>query len=205
MLAPLGCRQQGRSRTWLDDHGWWVTIVEFQPSRWSKGTGLNVGVCWLWYEKDCLSYSYSTDNLGPLVESFQDFDGTERFEAIAVSLAEVAKLEVLELRLRLRSVADASAAIEERLATLSPIWADYDAGVAAGLIGNVERAAEHFGNVEQAMHDVGWVHELKDRTAELLCLLADREQFQRQIEAVVGRTRDRLKLPKLSGPAWGFE
>jgi hypothetical protein len=96
-----------------------------------------------------------------------EFDGTQRFEAVAASLAESAKLEVLELRRRLRSVADAAAAIEERLGTLSPIWRDYDAGVAAGLIGNVDRAADHFRKVETAMHDVGWVHELKHRTAEL--------------------------------------
>lgn len=37
-LRPLGLVQKGRSRTWLDDHGWFVTGVEFQPSGWSKGT-----------------------------------------------------------------------------------------------------------------------------------------------------------------------
>ncbi|MBO0772648.1 MAG: hypothetical protein J2P35_14415 [Actinobacteria bacterium] len=34
VLAPLGVRRRGRSRTWLDDHGWWLGIVEFQPSSW---------------------------------------------------------------------------------------------------------------------------------------------------------------------------
>lgn len=32
VLAPLGVRRRSRSRTWLDDHGWWLGIVEFQPS-----------------------------------------------------------------------------------------------------------------------------------------------------------------------------
>ena len=28
MLGPLGLRQKGRSRVWLDDHGWWLIAVE---------------------------------------------------------------------------------------------------------------------------------------------------------------------------------
>lgn len=55
-LRPLGCVQKGRSRVWLDDQGWWVGMVEFQPSSWSKGSYLNVGACFLWNEKDFLSF-----------------------------------------------------------------------------------------------------------------------------------------------------
>jgi hypothetical protein len=36
VLAPLGCVRKGRSRIWLDDHGWWIGVIEFQPGRWSK-------------------------------------------------------------------------------------------------------------------------------------------------------------------------
>lgn len=31
-LAPIGCRRIGRSRTWISDHGYWLIVVEFQPS-----------------------------------------------------------------------------------------------------------------------------------------------------------------------------
>jgi hypothetical protein len=48
-LQPMWLRQKGRSRTWLDDHGWWLTVVEFQPSGFDHGTYLNVGVNWLWW------------------------------------------------------------------------------------------------------------------------------------------------------------
>src|SRR5256885_11111558 len=43
ILRPLGLFQKGRSRVWLDDQGWWLGVVEFQPSDWSKGSYLNVG------------------------------------------------------------------------------------------------------------------------------------------------------------------
>ena len=49
VLRPLGLFQKGRSRTWLDDRGWWLGVVEFQPSSFSKGSYLNVGAMWLWH------------------------------------------------------------------------------------------------------------------------------------------------------------
>src|SRR5438105_812660 len=47
-LAPLGCRRKGQSRLWYSDQRFWIISVEFQPSAWSKGSYLNVGVSWLW-------------------------------------------------------------------------------------------------------------------------------------------------------------
>ncbi len=58
MLAPLGLEQKGHSRLWLDDQGWWVILVELQPSGFSKGTYLNVGVNWLWYKMNYFSFDY---------------------------------------------------------------------------------------------------------------------------------------------------
>ena len=57
-LRPLGLVQEGRSRTWLDDRAWWLGIVEFQPSDWTRGSYLNVGVSWLWNVKDWQSFDY---------------------------------------------------------------------------------------------------------------------------------------------------
>lgn len=48
VLKPMGLVRKGRSRTWLDDHGWWLIVVEFQPSGFSKASYLNVGICWQW-------------------------------------------------------------------------------------------------------------------------------------------------------------
>jgi hypothetical protein len=55
-LRRLGVVQKGRSRTWLDDNGWFVTVVEFQPSGFGKGSYLNVGAHFLWSWNDFLSF-----------------------------------------------------------------------------------------------------------------------------------------------------
>ncbi|WP_081839826.1 DUF4304 domain-containing protein [Mesorhizobium sp. M1143] len=48
VLKPAGFRRKGQSRIWIADRGFWLSVVEFQPSSWSKGTYLNVAVHWLW-------------------------------------------------------------------------------------------------------------------------------------------------------------
>ena len=80
--------QKGRSRTWLDDQGWWVGVVEFQPSAWDRGSYLNVGACWLWEEKDYLSF-----DVGGRVAGFQRFTETAEFASAAQTLAEQAAAE----------------------------------------------------------------------------------------------------------------
>jgi hypothetical protein len=48
LLIPLGLHQLGRSRTWIDDHVWWATVVEFGASGFGRGSYLKVGVTLLW-------------------------------------------------------------------------------------------------------------------------------------------------------------
>ena len=52
ILSPHGIFQKGQSRTWLDDNGWFITVIEYQPSHWATGTYLNVGMDILWEEHD---------------------------------------------------------------------------------------------------------------------------------------------------------
>lgn len=49
-LRPLGLFQVGRSRVWIEDNGWYLTLVEFQSSGFSKGSHLNVALHFLWGE-----------------------------------------------------------------------------------------------------------------------------------------------------------
>lgn len=59
-LSLEGLFRIGQSRIWLDDNGYYVILVEFQPSGYEKGTYLNVGICFLWEynENGFLNYNY---------------------------------------------------------------------------------------------------------------------------------------------------
>src|ERR1044071_1261780 len=78
-LSPLGLKRSGKSRLWYDDHGWWCIIVEFQPSSSSKGTYLNVGVCWLLFEK-----AHWTFDVGHREHGFSQARGDQQF-SVALS------------------------------------------------------------------------------------------------------------------------
>jgi len=47
-LKPLGVRQQGRSRVWWDDNGWWLGVVYFKPSGYARESNLELHIRWLW-------------------------------------------------------------------------------------------------------------------------------------------------------------
>jgi hypothetical protein len=77
-LSPLGVARRGRSRLWIDDHGWWLINVEFQPSGWAKGCYLNVGHQHLWVERDNLSCEDMERPLGGTAHIPYEEDG-EKF------------------------------------------------------------------------------------------------------------------------------
>lgn len=48
ILKPEGLFRVGSSRTWLEDNGYFFTIVNFEPSGYMKGAYLSVGIDFLW-------------------------------------------------------------------------------------------------------------------------------------------------------------
>lgn len=62
ILAEQGLFRKGNSRTWLEDNDYYLTIVEFQPSGYLKGSFLNVGINFLWEStsnlNNLLSYNF---------------------------------------------------------------------------------------------------------------------------------------------------
>lgn len=124
-LRPLGLRQRCRSRTWLDEHGWWLVDVEFQPSSWSMGSYLNVGAMWLWCERDYFSFDD-----GHRVEGFTAFEDEAQFSPVAESLARRAAEEVKRYRSRYPSV---HAAAHHLAARSQGFRSNFHAAVACGL------------------------------------------------------------------------
>jgi hypothetical protein len=94
VLVPFGVFQKGQSRTWIDDNGWFLTIIEFRPSDWGKGAHLHVGLHYLWNNSGSLTIDYSgTDS------SRADYTGSdEKFFTDMIELAAFAKEKVLYYR-----------------------------------------------------------------------------------------------------------
>jgi hypothetical protein len=195
VLRPIGCFQKGRSRVWLDDHGWWVGVIEFQPSSWSKGSYLNVGACWLWTPKNFLSF-----DAGYRVDGFEEYKGDAQFENAASELADRAKTEVLALRERFPSfLAVAKWIVANGLRPID-IWPHFHFGIACGLDGDVETAQAALQTiVSMQERDVDWVRELKGWAENLLLLIEDQAAFRAAVEANIAKARMLLKLPQWPG------
>jgi hypothetical protein len=176
VLRPLGCVQKGRSRVWLDDHGWWIGLIEFQPSAWSKGSYLNVGACWLWCEKDFLSFDD-----GYRVGGFVELECMDQFAADMERLAMQAGAELQQLRLRYASLDSTAQYLHEKV---DPgIWDHYHAAIACGLTGRIHDSRAHFSEVANCSEEnSAWVQELQRTSQGLENSVLDRESFRAAVE-----------------------
>lgn len=193
-LRPIGCIQKGKSRTWLDDHHWWVTVVEFQPSGWSKGTYLNVGACWLWYAKGFLSFDD-----GYRVDSFTSAEDLKGFESALDAVAARARQEVLVFRQRFSTLHACAQYLNNKETRSIDIWGHYHAGVSSGLAGwsaVSERRLRAALSVEE--RDAEWVHNLKAECDRLLSLVSDAQAFRNHVSDAVSVSRVALKLKPIA-------
>lgn len=104
VLIPLGVFQKGTSRLYIDDNGYFFTVIEFQPSNWGKGTYLNIGLTFLWdnNQSDVLYFGFSRQPAARYGK-FVEYKNETQFRNEVAELANVAKTEILFYR-KLRDV-----------------------------------------------------------------------------------------------------
>jgi hypothetical protein len=190
-LGPIGCMRLGRSRLWLDDHGWWLGIVEFQPSGWTKGSYLNVATSWLWHEDTPLAFSESWGQ-----RPFYEYESDAQFSAAMRTLTAQARDEILRMRDRFASLELVASYLGAR--DIGNIWCDYHAAIAFGLLGNTKMSAQRFDAVLAATHAVEWVDALKEKVRKLIPLVGSSTAFRTTIAAMIATARSKAKLPPLS-------
>jgi hypothetical protein len=139
-LAPMGLIRKGRSRTWLDDRGWYVTVVEFQPSGFSKGSYLNVGAHFLWSWSGHLSF-----DLGYRINGYIPFDAEEQFASAIEGLAGSAAAEVTRLRSLLVNPGAVPNAIPNDKQPTG--WPSYHRAISMALSGRTSESAVLFADL----------------------------------------------------------
>lgn len=190
VLQPLGFRRRGRSRLWIADHHWWLNVVEFQPSGWSKGSYVNVAAHWLWSNTGHLSFDHG-GRAGGFAEGFDT-----QFEAAVRTLAEAAAEEARRLANVIRSIletADLLKAAEMSLPDRSRgSWSAYHAAMAAGLAGRSSDATALF---KAVMDD-----RVKVAADPMAPLTNDPDGFRHKAEALIAKQRRMLGLDALTHP-----
>lgn len=96
-LIPLGVFQKGNSRLYLDDNGYFFTVIEFHPSSWAIGTYLNIGLTFLWSQSDVLCFAFSRQPAARYGK-FVEYKNEAQFRAELKKLVKIAIEEVLFYR-----------------------------------------------------------------------------------------------------------
>lgn len=192
-LASLGFRQKGRSRLWFADRGSWLNVVEFTPSKWSKGAFLMNAAHWLWVGADFMSFNEAVRS-----KCHAEFKTEDQFRIAVSEIAKTARTNALVIERRFSSFGAVTDFVVER-AQNSPdrmglSWWGYEAGIASGLIGRFDEAARFLHGISD--------HRVIGRAAPLLALTGDPDAFRSKVNEVVAQARIRLKLKPLDCPAF---
>ena len=186
-LSPLGLKRHGKSRIWYDDHGWWCIVVEFQPSAWSSGTYLNVGVSWLLFEKAHWSF-----DVGYREKGFSPAKANQQFSEALSEIVRQASQCIQDYRQRFGTIQQAHGYYQT--VELRSHWEYYHAGVIAALAGDVSSACKDLEALLALPRDHQWQQGLYYRALDLSRLLDNRRQFLDSVTGIVHRTRSQLLL-----------
>ncbi len=97
-IFPSDVFQKGNSRVYLDDNGYYFTMIEFQPYSLGKGTFLNVGLSFFFDKSDFLSFSYAYNNECRIGKNFIEYKNDEQFEKDVRKYVELANDYILKYR-----------------------------------------------------------------------------------------------------------
>ena len=188
-LRPLGLVQCGHSRTWIDDHGWWLIIVEFEPSGFTKGSYLSVGVQWLWHHHPGLAFHFGhrVPDAG-----FVPFHSPDQFAPEAQRLATLAAHGITDYRALFTDLTQVPVALLKR-GRGNQQYA-YHIAVACGLLGRLRDARLFFDAALIEKPFAEWHFVENELIRELTALLDDRVGFYTWVKDIVVAQRQTVRL-----------
>jgi hypothetical protein len=188
-LLPLGCQRVGRSRTWISDQGFWLIVIEFQPSGWQKGTYLNVGAMWLWRARKGFAF-----HVGYRIADFLPFYSAEQFAPAVARFAAQAAQEVQRRRKQFKTLKDIYCCLVGH--TSENNRDIFHAAIAAGLVGDVDTARRLF-QISNAMpiRNVQWQIALRAKNTGLAAQLDQPSLFRASVLEAIQQCRQLNDLP----------
>lgn len=197
VLEPVGLSQLGRSRTWIDDHGWWATLVAFGGSGFGRGSYLNVGVTLLWgplggvaFDTD-VKHAWKTP-MSRLETQFIEARRPDWWERDVHAFAAGAVEHLESIRRRRNDVA----ALRERLGSTDRFWDRYHRAIASGLLGQRDEAVRGFQSLSEEAAATGWdwMVDAASVATDLIAAVEDPRAFGMAVADLVERRRAVVKL-----------
>jgi hypothetical protein len=186
IFKPYGIKQKGKSRLFIDDNGWFMIIIEFQPS-YSKGTYLNIGINFNWR----LDSDFSFD-IGYREHSWIEFKEEKQFSENIIQLCKISLDKILKYRSDMQNIKNAETIILKYEFHANTFWGNYHRGIISGLNGNINNLNEYFNKLlaEDYVKD-----ELENKVKELQKIANDNiTGFTKAVTDIIKETRKLKKL-----------
>ncbi|MBI3133814.1 MAG: hypothetical protein HYZ14_03980 [Bacteroidetes bacterium] len=187
-LKPFGIFQKSQSRIFLHDKGWYTTVIEFQPSKWSKGTFLNIGVDLNLYPRDYFSFGHGYREKG-----FEEFTDEKQFEDLVNGLCDLTIKRVQELDNLFIDVW-AATTLNEKENSDDP-WQLYNLALLNILSKNFDRAGQQLDKLVSKKCEHDFEFKRRQLANEILSWLKDENTLQEKIKNLINETRKLKKLP----------
>lgn len=200
-LEPQNLFQVGNSRSWLDDNGYFLVIVDFSSNSYSKGATLDVGISFLWEFteslNELLSYNYDCQVNAGYVEYKND---DEVFKAGIEKLAKRALEKVDECR-NFSNMGYAKSCLQKQVDNLPEyrrFWELYDLAMLCFLKGDFEEGKEVFEHYLQRLKDsfysedyyIEWHEQFYNYCIEnIQCHLTSQKVAQQMVVDMINRRR----------------
>lgn len=198
-LTPLGFWRKGRSRIWLADRSFWLAVVEFQPSSYSKGIYLNVSAHWLWSAMpDILSFDYMVERSKPWI----DFKDIDQFGPLAERLAHQAADESRELQEIFTDLGSTAATLVAKHSVLADAgrgggWPAFNAAISTGVAGDMATASRL---LNSAYDSIGaWRPDLQRLLVPFIDAAKSPVSFNQFVAGTINTQRAQYGLGAVSG------
>lgn len=190
-LSPLGFKRKGRSRLWLLDHGDWLNIVEFVPSRWSVSVQPDNAAHFIWAGHGFMSLDHSVRG------HHVDYESDNQFSSALAEIAREAAAEAGRLEEQFSSFENIASFVIDRARhsdRMGPSWFGYQAGLAAGILGDMQMAERFLRGITDD-RVIPYARRFHDLTAQPRAFISE-------INTAVAEQRSALKLEPIEGNAF---
>ncbi len=186
-LKPYGIVQKGKSRTFLYDNGWYIIVIEFQPSSWSKGTYLNLGVDFNFSPREHLAFGHGYREKG-----FEEAKDEKQFTDIVSKYCDIAIGRVEKLKKDFNDIGTAIRTIKG--SKTKSAWDNFDLGVMYGIMEKFGEAKKYFTRLKKEKCEHPYEFARRTLAIEILTWLED-GLFGKKVLELIAQTRELKKLP----------
>ncbi|MDR2578995.1 MAG: hypothetical protein LBC70_09370 [Chitinispirillales bacterium] len=193
-FIPYGIKQKGQSRSFIDDNGWYIIIIGFQPSKYGNGTYLNIGINFNWYVKDFFSF-----DIGGRENNFVEYINVDQYTKEINKLCDFSIQKIIEYRNKLKKINEAENYIINYEYTSDDLWGNYHRGIISGIVGNKNNMNKYFNKLlNENNNNFEWIIELMKRVKELKDIGNNNlGEYIEKIKAIIKETRKLNRLDEI--------